>query len=177
MFDISFWEITVICVITLLVVGPEKLPGLVRDVGRVVRKLRRIVTQTRYELEREFSFEEERKKLAKDLAQDSEGLNEAMDELDDLMKIAPDRDDKAAQTDDNIKPTEAQNQGDMAAQTDDNIKPTEAQNQGEKAEQTDDNINSSADQDDTNDNIKSAPGRDQDDKAEDTVNKRQTAEP
>ena len=87
MFDISFWEITVICIITLLVVGPEKLPALVRDVGRVIRKLRRIVTQTRYELEREFSFEEERRKLAKD----SEGLNEAMDELDDLMKIAPDK--------------------------------------------------------------------------------------
>jgi len=88
MFDISFLEITVIFVITLLVVGPEKLPALVRDVGRVVKKIRRIVTQTRYELEREIDFEEERKKLTKG----KEGLDEAMDELDDLMNIAPDRD-------------------------------------------------------------------------------------
>lgn len=88
MFDISFWEISVIFVITLLVVGPERLPGLVRDIGRVVRKLRRVVTQTRYELEREFSFEEERRRLN----QSKKGLDDAMDELDDLMNIAPDRD-------------------------------------------------------------------------------------
>lgn len=91
MFDISFWELTVICVITLLVVGPERLPGLVRDVGQVIRKLRRIVTQTRYELEREFSFEEERRRLSENKA----GLDDAMDELDELMKIAPDKDDDA----------------------------------------------------------------------------------
>jgi sec-independent protein translocase protein TatB len=91
MFDISFLEISVVCVITLIVVGPEKLPGLVRDVSRVVRKLRRIVTQTRYELERDFNFEEERKKLANDLKKDGEGLSGAIDELDDLMKIAPDK--------------------------------------------------------------------------------------
>lgn len=88
MFDVSFLELSVICIITLLVVGPERLPGLVRDVGRIIRKLRRIVTQTRYELEREFSFEEERKRLE----DKKETLSEAIDELDDLMDIAPDRD-------------------------------------------------------------------------------------
>jgi len=91
MFDISFVEISVICIITLLVVGPERLPGLVRDVSRVVRKLRRIVTQTRYELERDFNFEKERKKLQSELKKDGEGLTGAIDELDDLMKIAPDK--------------------------------------------------------------------------------------
>ena len=88
MFDVSFLELSVICIITLLVVGPERLPGLVRDVGRIIRKLRRIVTQTRYELEREFNFEEERKRLE----DKKETLSEAIDELDDLMDIAPDRD-------------------------------------------------------------------------------------
>ncbi len=87
MFDVSFLELSVICIIALLVVGPERLPGLVRDIGRIVRKLRRIVTQTRYELEREFSFEEERQRLE----QKKESLNEAIDEIDDLMEIAPDR--------------------------------------------------------------------------------------
>jgi sec-independent protein translocase protein TatB len=91
MLDISFVEISVICIITLLVVGPERLPGLVRDVSRVVRKLRRIVTQTRYELERDFNFEKERKKLQSELKKDGEGLTGAIDELDDLMKIAPDK--------------------------------------------------------------------------------------
>lgn len=88
MFDVSFLELSVICVITLLVVGPERLPGLVRDVGRIIRKLRRIVTQTRYELEREFSFEEERQRLE----EKKKTLTDSIDELDDLMDIAPDRD-------------------------------------------------------------------------------------
>ena len=88
MFDISFLEVTVICAITLIVVGPERLPGLVRDVGRIVRKLRRVVTQTRYELEREFSLEEERKRLSKD----GDEFKDAIDELDDLMDIATDKD-------------------------------------------------------------------------------------
>jgi len=91
MFDVSFLELSVIGIITLLVVGPERLPGLARDVGRIIRKLRRIVTQTRYELEREFSFEEERQRLE----QKKESLNEAIDELDDLMEIAPDRNNDA----------------------------------------------------------------------------------
>ena len=91
MFDVSFLELSVICIITLLVVGPERLPGLVHDVGRIIRKVRRIVTQTRYELEREFSFEEERQRLE----QKKESLNEAIDELDDLMEIAPDRNNDA----------------------------------------------------------------------------------
>ena len=91
MFDISFWELTVICIITLLVVGPEKLPGLIRDLGRIIRKLRRIVVQTRYELEREFNFEEERKRLQQDFKKDKESLDDTIDELDDLMSIAPDR--------------------------------------------------------------------------------------
>ena len=93
MFDISFLEIVVICVITLLVVGPERLPGLVRDVGRGIRKIRRLMVETQYDLEREFSFEEERQRLRKE----GRNLTGAMDELDDLMKIAPDREPDAQQ--------------------------------------------------------------------------------
>lgn len=75
-------------VIALLVVGPEKLPILVRDVSRWARKIRRFVTETRYELEREFDFEEERRRLSNE----KRNLRGAIDELDELMEIAPDRD-------------------------------------------------------------------------------------
>ena len=34
MFDIGFWELLLIAIISLLVAGPEKLPELVRDAGR-----------------------------------------------------------------------------------------------------------------------------------------------
>ena len=88
MFDISFWELAVVGVIALLVVGPETLPVLVRDVSKWARKIRRIVTETRYELEREFDFEEERRKLNSQ----KRNLRGAIDELDELMEIAPDKD-------------------------------------------------------------------------------------
>jgi sec-independent protein translocase protein TatB len=92
MFDISFWELIVVGVIALLVVGPEKLPLLVRDISKWARKIRRIVTETRYELEREFDFEEERRKLTNNFNDEKKDLRSAIDELDELMEIAPDRD-------------------------------------------------------------------------------------
>lgn len=126
MFDISFLEVVVICVITLLVVGPERLPGLVRDVGRWMRKIRRVLVETQYDLEREFNFEEERQRLKKEslkltsaleeekqqLKKEGRTLSGAMDQLDDLMKIAPDREPGAAPGKDQDKPIEPAAGGD-----------------------------------------------------------------
>ena len=120
MFDISFLEVVVICVITLLVVGPERLPGLVRDVGRWMRKIRRVLVETQYDLEREFNFEEERQRLKKEslkltgaleeekqqLKKEGRNLTGAIDELDELMKIAPDREPGAVPGKDQNKPIE-----------------------------------------------------------------------
>lgn len=88
MFDIGFWELAIICIVALLVVGPERLPVLIRDVSRWIRKIRRVITETRYDLEREFDFEDERRKIEKE----GKNLVGAIEELDDLMEIAPDRD-------------------------------------------------------------------------------------
>jgi sec-independent protein translocase protein TatB len=33
MFDIGFWELTIIGVVALLVIGPDKLPGIARTAG------------------------------------------------------------------------------------------------------------------------------------------------
>lgn len=88
MFDVSFWELAVVGVVALLVVGPEKLPVLVRDVSKWAKKIRRVISETRYELERNFDFEEERRKIKTE----NKKLQSAIDELDDLMEIAPDKD-------------------------------------------------------------------------------------
>ncbi len=53
MFDIGFWELTVIAVVALLVVGPEELPTLARTTGRWVRKARRFMSDMKDELEHE----------------------------------------------------------------------------------------------------------------------------
>ena len=53
MFDIGSAELILVLVITLLVVGPERLPGLVRTIGRFMGRARRMAQSIQYELERE----------------------------------------------------------------------------------------------------------------------------
>ena len=63
MFDIGFWELTLIGVVALLVVGPERLPSMARTVGLYAGKMRRWVTQVRGEVERELRADEIRQAM------------------------------------------------------------------------------------------------------------------
>jgi len=80
MFDIGFWEIIIIAVVALLIVGPDRLPQLARETGKWIGKIRRMI----YGLKEEF---------AKELRIDEENsLNKELNKLDNLMKNAPDQD-------------------------------------------------------------------------------------
>ena len=57
MFDIGFWEILVIGVVALLVVGPERLPGVARTAGRWVGQVQRFVRNARADIQRELEAE------------------------------------------------------------------------------------------------------------------------
>jgi sec-independent protein translocase protein TatB len=46
-FGISFTEIIVIALVALVVVGPHKLPGMMRSVGEWISKVRRLTTEVR----------------------------------------------------------------------------------------------------------------------------------
>ena len=81
MFDIGFWELIIIGIVALLVVGPERLPGLVKDVLRWSRAIQRFVISTKRDIERELELD-----LQKD-------LDTRLGDLDGLMDIAPDKDD------------------------------------------------------------------------------------
>ena len=47
MFGISFTELLVIVVVGLIVLGPQKLPGLFRSIGQWINQLRRLTTEVR----------------------------------------------------------------------------------------------------------------------------------
>ena len=53
MFDIGFSEILLIFIVALVVLGPEKLPRVVREVGRWVGRARAMARQFQEQLEEE----------------------------------------------------------------------------------------------------------------------------
>ena len=61
MFEVGFWELSLIGVIALLVIGPERLPGAARTVGLYVGRIRRYVQHVRSDIERELHAEELRR--------------------------------------------------------------------------------------------------------------------
>jgi sec-independent protein translocase protein TatB len=60
MFDIGFSEILVIFILALIVLGPEKLPRVVREVGRWVGRARAMARQFQEQLEDEVDVDRNR---------------------------------------------------------------------------------------------------------------------
>lgn len=58
MFEVGFTEIVLIMGLALLVLGPEKLPGLAEKVGRWTGRARAMARQLRTQLEQEVSIDE-----------------------------------------------------------------------------------------------------------------------
>jgi len=58
MFDIGFWELLVIAVIGLVVLGPERLPGAIRSVQRTMAKVRAFGSKVEAELNHELRVKE-----------------------------------------------------------------------------------------------------------------------
>jgi sec-independent protein translocase protein TatB len=78
-FDVGFWEILIIMVVALLVVGPERLPRLARTVGLWVGKARGFVRSVKEEIDREIATDELRRTLAKQAEMPE--LQELMDDI------------------------------------------------------------------------------------------------
>lgn len=63
MFDIGFTELMLLAVIGMVVIGPERLPGVARTLGRTVGKARRFMTGLQNQLEQEVRLDELNKKI------------------------------------------------------------------------------------------------------------------
>lgn len=65
MFDIGFWEILVIAVVALIVVGPERLPRLVRITGLWIGRAQASLQSIRNEISKELRAQELKEALKK----------------------------------------------------------------------------------------------------------------
>lgn len=63
MFDIGFFELLVIGVVGLVVIGPERLPETARAVGLWIGRLKRSLRETRSELEKQLGADDIRRQL------------------------------------------------------------------------------------------------------------------
>ncbi len=65
MFDFGFWELAIVLVVALLVVGPDKLPILAARVGRWAGKAKRMIQSVRSDIESEIKAAELKEMLEK----------------------------------------------------------------------------------------------------------------
>ncbi|MCX8048520.1 MAG: Sec-independent protein translocase protein TatB [Methylohalobius sp.] len=70
MFDIGFWELVLVGVVSLLVLGPERLPGAVRTAVRLLHRARHLMAQVRADIERELALDEVKRSLEQERALD-----------------------------------------------------------------------------------------------------------
>ena len=75
MFDFSFWELAIVVMVALLVVGPDKLPALAAKIGRWVGKGKRVMMSVRSDIENELRAAELKEMLEKQQSEISQLRN------------------------------------------------------------------------------------------------------
>ncbi|WP_194756745.1 Sec-independent protein translocase protein TatB [Aliidiomarina indica] len=90
MFDIGFWELLIIAVIGLLVLGPERLPGAIRSLQRSIAKFRAFGSRMEAEINHELRVKELHDHLKQiESAEDMENLSpELKRSLEELQRAA-----------------------------------------------------------------------------------------
>lgn len=84
MFDVGFWELCMVGLISLLVIGPERLPKAARIAGFWLGKSQRMINSVKQEIKQELREEELRQlikeqaaiKELKELKQDIHSMSE-----------------------------------------------------------------------------------------------------
>ena len=83
MFDIGFWELFLILVLALLVVGPERLPKAARTAGYWLGKARRYVEGVKEEMASEFDVNELKRMIHNQEVQ----INELQNQLNETVSL------------------------------------------------------------------------------------------
>jgi sec-independent protein translocase protein TatB len=101
MFDIGFWELCLVGLVSLIVIGPEKLPKVARVAGFWVAKIRNMVAAVKTEINEELQAEEMRQILKQQAGLEEaqklldEGSN-AVNELSSSIKSLPEEQEKSS---------------------------------------------------------------------------------
>ena len=82
MFDIGFTEMMLIGIVALVVIGPERLPGVARTAGKYVGRLKRFMTTVKADVEQELRADE----LREILSQQQKELDSLKDTISDAGK-------------------------------------------------------------------------------------------
>lgn len=85
MFEIGFSEIILVTIVALLVFGPEKLPGLARDIGLWTGRIRRMISSVQQDVQRELSRADELKRLV----EEQQNILDRHIIVDDLLPAVP----------------------------------------------------------------------------------------
>jgi sec-independent protein translocase protein TatB len=64
MFDIGFWELSLIGIVALLIIGPERLPSVARTVGKYVGRANRFISNVKNDISKELKDEDLKRILA-----------------------------------------------------------------------------------------------------------------
>ncbi len=87
MFDISFFELFVIGVVALVVIGPERLPKVARTAGHLFGRMQRYVSDVKADIGREMELDELRK-LRSEFEGAAQSMKESMKQVTDEVHAA-----------------------------------------------------------------------------------------
>jgi sec-independent protein translocase protein TatB len=85
MFDIGFWELMILGLIALLVIGPERLPRVAYTAGKWLGKGRSMINAVKAEIDKEIKAEELKEILEKQ-KQELNPLEEVIEETSEAMR-------------------------------------------------------------------------------------------
>ncbi len=103
MFDFGFWEFAIIAIITLIVVGPDKMPGLARKAGLYAGKFKKFITKIKTDINDELKADELKEHLS--LKEEESALSQTLDEVKSSIDEIKQQSKKAADTPSHLEET------------------------------------------------------------------------
>ncbi|MGL6005119.1 Sec-independent protein translocase protein TatB [Aeromonas sobria] len=108
MFDIGFWELVVIGVVALVVLGPERLPVAIRTATHWIRLIRSTANSVKSELEQELKLQELHNDLKKAEQLQMSNLSPELQESIEQLKAAAQSVNRPYQVENEIRPPRAE---------------------------------------------------------------------